>query len=263
MQSDGVWEYLNCREIQWAWSYLPHRLYLFALQCIANMWTPRSGATESVEFASCWADYLSFSRCCACSEMAEVCMSVSRKHLCCSICLNLLKDPVILPCQHNFCRSCITRHWDIQTEVWSCPLCKRTFSPKPILMENVVLAETVEKLTRVEPHHTERSGAGRIDVECNVCIGGKYKAVKSCVSCLCSYCQAHFHQHENVFSGDLHEVIDVTGPLHESFCHLHHKPLEMCCHSDKQFICYFCTRFQHKNHNIVTSEMERKKKQVW
>lgn len=256
MQSEGVCKYLNSREIQWAWSYLSHQLYLFAEYPKHN---PNSLISANFNVFE-----LLFVSLFLGSAMSEVFTSVSRKHLCCSICLNLPKDPVTLSCEHNFCRSCITRHWDgdTQTEVWSCPLCKRTFSQRPALGQSLMVAEVVEKLNLVEPQQSELSHAGRMDVECNVCIGRKYKAVKSCVSCLCSYCQAHFDQHENVFSGEKHKVIDVTGPLHESFCHLHHKPLEMYCYSDKQFICYFCTRFEHNNHDIVTSERERKKKQV-
>uniref|UniRef100_A0A8D0AC49 E3 ubiquitin-protein ligase TRIM21-like n=1 Tax=Sander lucioperca TaxID=283035 RepID=A0A8D0AC49_SANLU len=31
----------------------------------------------------------------------------------CSICLDVFTDPVTIPCGHNFCKTCITDHWDI------------------------------------------------------------------------------------------------------------------------------------------------------
>uniref|UniRef100_A0A3Q3GC45 B30.2/SPRY domain-containing protein n=1 Tax=Labrus bergylta TaxID=56723 RepID=A0A3Q3GC45_9LABR len=35
----------------------------------------------------------------------------------CSICLDVFTDPVSIPCGHNFCKSCITHHWDVNARV--------------------------------------------------------------------------------------------------------------------------------------------------
>ncbi|KFV12187.1 Tripartite motif-containing protein 65, partial [Tauraco erythrolophus] len=34
--------------------------------------------------------------------------------LVCSICLELFRVPVTLPCGHNFCKRCINDHWHKQ-----------------------------------------------------------------------------------------------------------------------------------------------------
>ncbi|KFR17448.1 Tripartite motif-containing protein 65, partial [Opisthocomus hoazin] len=34
--------------------------------------------------------------------------------LVCSICLELFRVPVTLPCGHNFCKHCISNHWHKQ-----------------------------------------------------------------------------------------------------------------------------------------------------
>uniref|UniRef100_A0A8C1TX03 RING-type domain-containing protein n=1 Tax=Cyprinus carpio TaxID=7962 RepID=A0A8C1TX03_CYPCA len=42
--------------------------------------------------------------------MAEA--RVSQDEFLCSVCLDLLKDPVAIPCGHSYCKSCITDCWD-------------------------------------------------------------------------------------------------------------------------------------------------------
>ncbi|XP_061890904.1 tripartite motif-containing protein 12A-like [Entelurus aequoreus] len=41
----------------------------------------------------------------------------------CPSCLEVFKDPVMLPCSHSFCRSCVERWWEGKKDR-SCPLCR-------------------------------------------------------------------------------------------------------------------------------------------
>uniref|UniRef100_A0A3B5LDL1 RING-type domain-containing protein n=1 Tax=Xiphophorus couchianus TaxID=32473 RepID=A0A3B5LDL1_9TELE len=64
------------------------------------------------------------------------------KQLQCSICQQVLTDPVTTPCGHNFCRVCIGQLWD-SSDVCQCPACSKTTRRKLTL-------------TKEQPNLTER-----------------------------------------------------------------------------------------------------------
>ncbi|KAL0198887.1 hypothetical protein M9458_007427, partial [Cirrhinus mrigala] len=196
--------------------------------------------------------------------MADTNISVHLNQFSCPVCLDLLKDPVTIPCGHSYCMSCISGYWDQEDQrgIYKCPLCKQTFNQRPVLGKNVVLTEMLEKLkarlqsTAPAVHHT---GSG--DVQCNSCTEIKQKAVKSCLECQSSYCQNHLEQHENLFRGKKHNLMDATGRLQEMICPQHDKMLEIYCRTDQQCICMLCLVDEHKNHDTVSTAAERKEKQ--
>ncbi len=193
--------------------------------------------------------------------MSEARISVDRKQFLCAVCLDLLKDPVTIHCGHSYCKSCITGCWDQedQMRVYSCPQCRQTFSPRPALARNTMLAEVVEKLKKTKLFADYYAG----DVQCDVCTGRKYKAVKSCLVCLESYCQTHFERHEEFHSRNPHKVTDATGQLQEMICQKHEKLLEVFFRTDQKCICMLCTIIEHKNHDIESGAAQRTEKQVF
>ncbi|XP_052393735.1 E3 ubiquitin/ISG15 ligase TRIM25-like isoform X3 [Carassius gibelio] len=197
--------------------------------------------------------------------MAEASISWTEDQFRCSVCLDLLKDPVTIPCGHTYCMCCISECWD--QEDWkgfySCPQCRQIFSPRPVLYKNVVFAEMVEKLkkTRLLAAFPVVHHAGSGDVQCDSCTGIKQKAVKSCLECLISYCQTHLEQHESLFRDQKHNLMDATGRLQELICSQHNKLLEIYCRTDQQCICMLCFVDEHKNHDTVSTAAERKEKQ--
>ncbi|XP_073786374.1 tripartite motif-containing protein 16 isoform X2 [Danio rerio] len=197
--------------------------------------------------------------------MAEANVFWAKNQFSCSVCLDLLKEPVTIPCGHSYCMNCITDCWsqDEQRRVYSCPQCRQTFTPRPALNKNVVFAEIVEKLkmTRVQNVDPAPSYAGPGDVECDVCTGMKRKAVKSCLMCLNSYCQTHLEQHNGFFKDKRHNLINATGRLREMSCPKHDRLLEVYCRTDQKCICLLCTMDEHKNHDTVSAEAERAEKQ--
>ncbi|XP_073712845.1 tripartite motif-containing protein 16-like isoform X1 [Misgurnus anguillicaudatus] len=197
--------------------------------------------------------------------MAEASISVDQDQLICSICLDLLKDPVAIPCGHSYCMSCITNYWnqDDQKRNYSCPQCRQTFTKRPVLNKNVVITEMVEilKKTKRKAACPDHCFAEAGDVKCDVCTERKHKAVKSCLVCLNSYCQNHFKLHEELHSGKRHKVTDATGRLQQMICPQHEKLLEIYCKTDQICICYLCMVGKHKNHDTIPAEEERTEKQ--
>ncbi|KAI5617027.1 finTRIM family, member 16 [Silurus asotus] len=191
--------------------------------------------------------------------MAESSISVDHilvDQLSCPVCLDLLKDPVTIPCGHSFCKVCINDCWDQEDQkgVYSCPQCRHTFTPRPVLHRNNMLAEVVEKLkkTEVRAASPAQCYAGPGDVECDFCSGKKHKAVKSCLMCLASFCETHLKPHYDVSGLKKHTLIEASGNLQEKICSKHDEVLRIYCRSDKSFICYLCVTDEHRNHNTVS-----------
>ncbi|XP_063051943.1 E3 ubiquitin-protein ligase TRIM47-like [Engraulis encrasicolus] len=178
----------------------------------------------------------------------------------CPVCLDLLKDPVTIPCGHNFCMKCIKNCWhheDSKAE-YSCPLCKDTFNSRPALRKNPLIAEMVEKFrkTSIQAAAPARCYAGLGDVACDVCTERKLKAVKSCLECLVSYCDTHLKAHNELIPGRPHTMVDATGQLQERICPRHKKVFEIFCRTDQSCICYLCTMDDHKGHDTITATTE-------
>ncbi|XP_035018268.2 zinc-binding protein A33-like [Hippoglossus stenolepis] len=53
--------------------------------------------------------------------------SRSEEDLCCPICQDVFRDPVLLSCSHSFCKDCVKSWWK-DKEVKECPVCKRRSS---------------------------------------------------------------------------------------------------------------------------------------
>ncbi|KAG5283051.1 hypothetical protein AALO_G00037750 [Alosa alosa] len=190
---------------------------------------------------------------------------VSQDELSCPICLDLLKDPVTVPCGHSFCLTCITGCWDQEDQkgVYSCPQCRETFTPRPVLGRNTMLTEVVEKLKKTEIHSDDKvvCCTGANDVECDFCTGRKHKAIKSCLTCLVSYCEVHIQPHYEVPRFSKHKLVNATSQLQEKICSQHDRIIELFCCTDQKLICMLCSMDNHNGHKTVSAIAERTKKQ--
>uniref|UniRef100_W5KPS2 B box-type domain-containing protein n=1 Tax=Astyanax mexicanus TaxID=7994 RepID=W5KPS2_ASTMX len=174
--------------------------------------------------------------------MAEVSISVNQDEFCCSVCLDVLKNPVTVSCGHTFCKR----------GIYSCPQCNETFTPRPVLQKNSLVAGILEKLKNMDLQAASPAGSGK--VECDVCTGRKLRAVKSCLTCLASFCETHLKPHYEAPALNKHKLVKASKQLQEKICSQHDKPIEIYCKTDNSPICYMCTMHEHKGHDTVAAE---------
>ncbi|XP_075994221.1 E3 ubiquitin-protein ligase TRIM39-like [Genypterus blacodes] len=187
--------------------------------------------------------------------MATVSFEQPGDQFLCSICLGIFTDPVSTPCGHNFCKACITRHWDSNV-VCVCPLCKDTFYTKPEMKINTLLSQMASEFRSEEP------AAKPGEVQCDVCTGTKLKAIKSCLRCEASFCQTHLGPHLTAAPLKLHQLIHPVDSLEDRMCKKHKKPLELFCKTDQTCVCSLCPVLDHKNHEFVPLKEESEGKKA-
>ncbi|XP_030282094.1 E3 ubiquitin-protein ligase TRIM21-like [Sparus aurata] len=184
----------------------------------------------------------------------------------CSICLDVFTDPVTIPCGHNFCKTCITQHWDINVPC-QCPNCKTTFYTRPELRVNAFISEMAAQFRQSAQQKASSSSSEQQvskpgEVPCDVCTGTKLKALKSCLVCLASYCETHLEPHLTAKQLKRHQLIDPVENLEDRMCTKHDKLLELFCKTDQMCVCMLCSILDHKTHDVVPLKKEYEEKKA-
>ncbi|XP_068579386.1 E3 ubiquitin-protein ligase TRIM39-like isoform X2 [Cebidichthys violaceus] len=198
---------------------------------------------------------------------ASSCLLTEDQFLC-SICQEVFTDPVTIPCGHNFCKTCITQHWNVNVP-YQCPYCNKAFKTRPELLVNTFISEMAAQFRQSAQQKTsssssEQQAAKPGEVPCDVCTGTKLKAMKSCLVCLVSYCETHLEPHLTTSGLKRHQLIDPVENLEDRMCMEHDKLLELFCKTDQMCVCMLCTVLDHKNHDVVPlkEEYEGKKAEL-
>ncbi|POI30469.1 hypothetical protein CIB84_005781 [Bambusicola thoracicus] len=179
--------------------------------------------------------------------------------LTCSICLSLYKNPVSLCCGHSFCKQCVQRVLGNQQQAkasYSCPLCRVELGPILELQNNFHLCNIVETYLANKGNKDKGFAAEKEEaVPCDFCLDKPQPAVKMCLICDASLCQAHLDKHSARASQKDHVLVEVGtgGSTEERRCQEHGKAFEYFCQDERLFICVLCSIAGcHKGHKILT-----------
>uniref|UniRef100_A0A8C3RHY7 Uncharacterized protein n=2 Tax=Cyanoderma ruficeps TaxID=181631 RepID=A0A8C3RHY7_9PASS len=188
--------------------------------------------------------------------------------LTCPICLCLFQQPVSLSCGHSFCRQCIEEVLGTQQNSRgpsTCPICRAHLGPTEELQNNFKLGNitdafraTISKgqqARRESLEQEEGTEKGKTGVvPCEHCLDGSQPAVKTCLVCEVSLCQAHLSKHNAKGFHQEHILVEVgTDQAEERRCGDHGKLLECYCLREEKCICILCSiAGSHKGHEIIT-----------
>ncbi|XP_033950725.1 E3 ubiquitin/ISG15 ligase TRIM25-like [Pseudochaenichthys georgianus] len=187
----------------------------------------------------------------------------------CSICLEVFTQPVSIPCGHNFCKACLTRHWEGR-DLCKCPLCNEKFTKDLELRVNTGFREVVEHFKKLQAKADDACPVKQGEVPCDCCPeDNQSKASKTCLVCLTSFCETHLEPHRRVAALKRHTLTNPVHNLEDQICKKHNRMLERFCRNDQTCVCVLCT--EHSAHDTVPLEeayvdkraqIGRKKKKV-
>ncbi|XP_061587589.1 E3 ubiquitin/ISG15 ligase TRIM25-like isoform X2 [Cololabis saira] len=161
--------------------------------------------------------------------MAFANIAVAESQFKCAICLDLLREPVSISCGHTYCMSCISHYWDqAESPEFRCPQCRETFSPRPVLRRNTVLAEVVDQLALSEAAGPPERFSGAVgEVPCDFCPAeSRLRAGRSCLVCLASFCDLHVLPHRQVGTLRRHRLVAALEGLADRLCAQHRLGLQ-------------------------------------
>ncbi|XP_047441592.1 zinc-binding protein A33-like [Mugil cephalus] len=106
--------------------------------------------------------------------------SCSEEDLCCSICHDIYKEPVVLSCSHSFCKACL-HNWWAEEHSQKCPFCMRRSSksqpPCNLVLKNLCEAFLMKRDQSASPGseavcslHSERLRLFCLDHQQPVCL---------------------------------------------------------------------------------------------
>ncbi|XP_049893698.1 zinc-binding protein A33-like [Epinephelus moara] len=103
--------------------------------------------------------------------------SRSEEDLCCPVCQDVFRDPVVLSCSHSFCKDCLQNWWR-QRQARECPVCKTVSStakpPCNLVLKNLCEAFLLERDQRASEAlcslHSEKLKLFCLDHQQPVCV---------------------------------------------------------------------------------------------
>uniref|UniRef100_A0A3B3ZZU3 B30.2/SPRY domain-containing protein n=1 Tax=Periophthalmus magnuspinnatus TaxID=409849 RepID=A0A3B3ZZU3_9GOBI len=99
-------------------------------------------------------------------------------------------------------------------------------------------------------------------VLCDSCIDIPRPAVKSCLTCLVSYCEAHLRPHLENPKFSQHKLLDPLRDIERKTCEVHNEGLLWFCVPDQQCVCEGCMSEDHRGHELRSVEQKKQNEMV-
>ncbi|XP_045077447.1 nuclear factor 7, brain-like [Coregonus clupeaformis] len=92
--------------------------------------------------------------------------SLLEENLCCPVCCDIFKDPVILSCSHSYCNECLQEYWR-QRKVNECPVCRKRFG-SGAAHRNLALRNLCESFLQERSQKEEGGASAGSEVVCSL-----------------------------------------------------------------------------------------------
>uniref|UniRef100_A0A3Q3E5R6 E3 ubiquitin/ISG15 ligase TRIM25-like n=1 Tax=Labrus bergylta TaxID=56723 RepID=A0A3Q3E5R6_9LABR len=204
---------------------------------------------------------------------------VLQEELTCPVCLDLYRDPYLLPCGHNFCKTCLDRlKRQAERGRFRCPECRDSHRCGASFQKNFKLANiaddyrhrrraTTSSATALKSRELLLSSVAvqqarsASSVPCDYCPSAAAEAsgaismfaVKTCLKCEVSMCQEHVRPHLELPAFREHPLTEPMNDLWKRKCPDHDEIYRYYCMDDKVCVCNACTiEGGHLGHTIKT-----------
>ncbi|XP_071839167.1 uncharacterized protein [Apostichopus japonicus] len=182
----------------------------------------------------------------------------------CSICLDLFKEPKLLPCLHRFCKQCLEPILEGQAGTFECPLCKDVCKIPNDRIDGFKTDFHMKSMLQfIQLQKTFENKEERECIGCEV----KLKVTAYCFICkgfLCVQCY-QFHLTKKMFVTHQKHLLtlnDLEGKsltqeklaslMEAPRCHIHPEYMAQlcCCTCGNLPVCVTCTYDEHKGHKL-------------
>ena len=169
----------------------------------------------------------------------------------CGVCLELLRNPVILQCSHNLCFECASQIISLsklsQDPVTSliCPYCRNktplAYSSPEGLPKNKALEALIAEYKLINTKSNS--------IHCSLCKESPMPAVNECIACEAPCCESCAALHISKPRFACHKILPI-GKSRKMFCLAHMMELNQFCREDKLLICPQCIK-KHPDHTVI------------
>lgn len=186
----------------------------------------------------------------------------------CLMCQRMYTDPIILPCLHYYCRSCLQEKMSEST-VTICPKCHQEHQLTPESIQKLprgILADNSVALHSIMAQQVLKD----CEVVCELCSSPSiFLAQAYCQHCskyICSFCEEAHKRIKTYTSHTVLNLVEIPSILEnltlgssaaqiKMICPDHDEELKVYCFECDKLICRDCMLTQHKNH---TSDFSKK-----